>query len=184
MSASSGYIGSIALFAGNFAPKNWAFCQGQILSIAQNTALFSILGTTYGGNGTTTFALPDLRGRAPVSAGQGSGLSNYVLGQKSGSENAVLSTTQLPPHTHAVSLAPNVKNAVGNSRTPVGNVLANHAGGGVAPYSTAPPDAVAASGAVSGTAGISGSNQPVPIVQPYLVINYIILLYGIFPSRN
>ena len=178
------YIGSIAMFAGNFAPKNWAFCQGQILSIAQNTALFSILGTTYGGNGQTTFALPDLRGRAPVSQGQGNGLSSYILGQRSGSENVTLLTSQMPTHTHVLSLALNVKNAAGNSRTPVGNVLANHGGGGVAPYSTASPDALAASGSVSGTTGIAGSNLPTPILQPYLAINYIIAIYGIFPSRN
>ena len=178
------YIGAIALFAGDFAPKNWAFCQGQLLAISQNTALFSILGTTYGGNGTTTFGLPDLRGRVPISQGQGNGLSNYVLGQKSGSEGASLLINQMPAHTHVVSGALNVKNAAGNSRTPVGNVLANLAGGGAAPYNTASPDAVAASGAVSGTAGISGSSQTMPIIQPYLALNYIILLYGIFPSRN
>ncbi len=178
------YIGSIALFAGDFAPRNWALCQGQLLAIAQNQALFSILGTTYGGNGITTFALPDLRGRVPVSQGQGSGLSYYVLGQNSGAENVTLTTNQMPTHTHVLSLALNVKNAAGNSRTPVDNVLANHAGGGAAPYSTASPDAVAASGAMSGTAGVTGSNLPTSILQPYLAINYIILLYGIFPSRN
>ena len=178
------YIGAIAIFAGNFAPKNWAFCQGQILSIAQNTALFSILGTTYGGNGTTTFALPDMRGRVPVSQGQGNGLSNYTLGQRSGSETVTVNINQMPAHTHVLSLALNVKDAAGNSRTPVGNVLANAAGGVVAPYSTASPDTTMASGALSGVTGIAGSSLPTSIRQPYLVLNYIICLYGIFPSRN
>ncbi len=178
------YIGSIALFAGNFPPKNWAFCQGQIMNIAQNTALFSILGTTYGGNGTTTFALPNLQGRVAIGAGQGPGLSNYDLGQTGGSESVTLGTSQMPAHTHALSLGLNVKNLAGNSRTPVGNVLANEAGGVVAPYSTASPDNTMAAGAVSGTAATAGSSSPVSIVQPLLAINYIIALYGVFPSRN
>ena len=96
----SPFIGQITLFAGNFAPRGWAFCNGQLLSIAQNTALFSILGTTYGGNGQTTFALPDLRGRVPVHAGQGPGLSNYDLGQQGGAESVTLTTAQMPAHTH------------------------------------------------------------------------------------
>ena len=173
------------MFAGNFAPAGWMFCEGQLLPISENETLFNLIGTTYGGDGQSTFALPDLRGRVPVSAGQGNGLSNYVLGQKSGSESTFLSVNQLPAHTHVVSGALNVKNAAGNSRTPVGNVLANVAGGGAAPYSTAAPDnTMAASGVVSGTAGITGSNQSMPLIQPYLTLNYIILLYGIFPSRN
>jgi microcystin-dependent protein len=95
------FLGSIVLFAGNFPPRGWAFCNGQILSISQNTALFSILGTTYGGNGVTTFALPDLRGRAPIHFGQGPGLTNYVLGENGGVEDVTLVETQLPAHTHA-----------------------------------------------------------------------------------
>src|SRR5262245_2640068 len=95
-----GVMGYTTLFAGNFAPKNWAFCQGQLLSIATNTALFSILGTTYGGNGTTNFGLPDLRGRAVVGAGTGPGLSSYSLGEQGGSENGFMGATQLPIHAH------------------------------------------------------------------------------------
>src|SRR6478672_10112699 len=94
------FLAEIIMFAGNFAPRGWAFCQGQILSIAQNTALFSLLGTTYGGNGQTTFALPDLRGRVPVGTGQGPGLSNYDLGQVSGSESVTLTVSQMPAHNH------------------------------------------------------------------------------------
>src|ERR687894_2069634 len=97
-----GYIGQIVLFAGNFAPRGWAFCHGQILSIAQNTALFSILGITYGGNGQTTFALPDLRGRTPVGAGQGPGLTNRILGGSAGAETHTLLVSELPAHTHAL----------------------------------------------------------------------------------
>src|SRR6266699_1804577 len=100
--SSDAMIGTIALFAGNFAPRGWALCQGQILSIAQNTALFSILGTTYGGNGQTTFALPDLRGRSPLSAGQGHGLSNIQLGEQGGTQNTTLLNTELPSHSHTL----------------------------------------------------------------------------------
>src|SRR5215207_9632471 len=96
------FIGEIRMFGGNFAPRGWAFCEGQLLSIAQNTALFSILGTTYGGNGTTTFALPDLRGRVPIQPGQGPGLSPYTLGQMSGQENVTLLITNIPAHTHTL----------------------------------------------------------------------------------
>src|SRR5687767_11620624 len=99
------FIGTVVLFAGNFAPRGWAFCAGQILSIAQNTALFSILGTTYGGNGQTTFALPDLRGRVPMGTGQGPGLQNYVLGEAVGVEHVTLNTTQMPAHNHLVEVS-------------------------------------------------------------------------------
>src|SRR5262245_42833413 len=115
------FIGSIILFAGNFAPRGWAFCQGQILSIAQNTALFSILGTTYGGNGQTTFALPDLRGRVPIGTGQGPGLSNIDLGEQSGSENVTLLASNMPPHTHDYIPA---ASQTGSSDSPVGLVPA------------------------------------------------------------
>src|SRR5690348_9255473 len=97
------YLGDIYIFAGDFAPRGWAFCDGQLLPINQNQALFSILGTTYGGNGQTTFALPDLRGRAPVHFGQGPGLSSYALGQRAGSEGVALAQTEIPPHNHIVS---------------------------------------------------------------------------------
>src|SRR3977135_1047673 len=116
------YIALILLFGGNFEPRNWAFCNGQIMSISQNTALFSLLGTTYGGNGQTTFALPDLRGRVPVGQGQGPGLSNYSLGQVAGAENLFLSIAQLPSHTHAITLGSlaataRAKNLSGNRQT-------------------------------------------------------------------
>lgn len=169
-------IGEIRLFAGNFPPRNWAFCNGQLLSIAQNTALFSILGTTYGGDGRTTFALPDLRSRVPIHAGQGPGLSNYNLGQTGGAENVTLTQNQLPAHNHGV-------NAVaqgGNQASPAGNLPAVESTGTSLDYSNA-----AATGQMSpGMIANTGGGQPVSVVQPYQCLNYIIALFGIFPSRN
>ncbi len=169
------FIGQITIFAGNFAPRGWAFCDGQILSIAQNTALFSILGTTYGGNGQTTFALPDLRGRAPVSAGQGPGLSNYVLGQQGGSETTTLNITQIPAHAHTTQVFSNTDPAT--STTPTNTVLANS--GEVPIYANSSNQTLAGP-----TTGQSGGSQPFNNVQPYLPLNYIIALQGIFPSRG
>jgi microcystin-dependent protein len=170
------FIGEITLFAGNFAPRGWAFCNGQLLPISQNTALFSILGTTYGGNGQTTFALPDLRGRVPIHAGQGPGLSNYTLGQVGGAENVTLQTSQLPAHSHAV----NAVAGGGNQASPVGNLPAIESTGTSKDYSNA-----AATGAMNaGMIGNAGQGQPVPVIQPYECVNYIIALQGIFPSRN
>jgi microcystin-dependent protein len=190
---SNPFLGQIILVGFNFAPKGWAFCQGQLLPISQNTALFSLLGTTYGGNGTTTFALPDLRSRVPVGFGQGSGLSNYALGAVLGAENVVLLANQMPVHTHAITLSgltavSRVKNAAGNQQSPVGNVPAIEAAGVTATYSDQPPDAVMGSGAVTvggtATAANAGGGVPVGIVQPSLAMNYVIALQGIFPSQN
>lgn len=187
------FIGEIMLVPYNFAPRGWAFCNGQILSIAQNTALFSLLGTTYGGNGQTTFALPDLRGRVPLHAGQGPGLSNYTLGQMAGTENTTLLTTQMPAHTHVMTLGnlaatARARSGAGNSATPVGGVPAAEAAGVTATYSSLAPDASMAAGAIalSGTpaAGVAGNSQPFSIVQPYLTLHYVIALQGVFPSRN
>lgn len=189
------FIGMIILVPYNFAPRGWAFCNGQLLSIAQNTALFSLLGTTYGGNGQTTFALPDLRGRVPVSSGQGPGLSSFVLGELGGTEAVTLLTTQMPAHTHTMGLGTlaataNGANAAGNSRSPIGAVPAIEAAGVTATYST---DALATTGAMRAgavtltgapTAGAAGGGQPLPIQQPYLAVNFCIALEGIFPSRN
>src|SRR3954470_22596670 len=131
------FIGQIILFAGNFAPKGWAFCSGQLLSIAQNSALFSLLGTTYGGNGQTTFALPDLRSRVPIHAGQGPGLTNYVQGEQTGVENVTLTTPQLPAHTHAV----NGVASGGNQASPAGGSPAIESTGTSLDYSNAAPAA-------------------------------------------
>lgn len=169
------YIGAVVLFGGNFAPRNWALCQGQLLAISQNTALFSILGTTFGGNGTTTFGLPDLRGRAPVGAGQGPGLSNYTLGQMSGSESATLSINQMPAHNHTV--APQAKNGGGDDTNPGGTKYMATASTDL--YANTPNVAMGPS-----TSSMTGGSQPFSLVQPILCMNYIICINGIFPSRN
>jgi len=190
---STPFLGMIILVPYNFAPRGWAFCQGQLLPISQNTALFSLLGTQYGGNGTTTFALPDLRGRVPNGQGQGPGLSSYSIGQVGGAETVTLIVNQMPIHTHAITLgslaaAARAKGAPGNSQTPVGNVPAIEAAGVTATYSSQAPDSSMAPGtiAISGapTAAAAGGGQPVQILQPYLTMSYCIALQGIFPSRN
>lgn len=170
-----GLIGEVKLFAGNFAPRGWAFCDGQLLAIASNTALFSILGTTYGGDGRTTFALPDLRGRVAIGPRSGPGLSTYQLGQKSGSESKILTTNQLPSHSHTVSGV----STIGNSNDPTGKLPAQ-TGLFDNEYSDAPADVQLNSTMIGNT----GTNQPVDIRQPSLSINYIICLTGIFPSRS
>lgn len=178
------FIGEIILFGGNFAPRGWAFCNGQILSIAQNTALFSILGTTYGGNGQTTFALPDLRGRVPVSAGQGPGLSPYSLGQQSGSETVTLTVQQMPAHNHPV----NADGTNGTAVSPAGGNLAQTATGtGKSAvtsntYTTGAPAAPVQLNPT--TIGPQGGSQPHNNLQPLLALNYIIALEGVYPSRN
>lgn len=174
-----GTIAEIRLFAGNFSPRSWAFCSGQILSIAQNTALFSLLGTTYGGNGATTFALPDLRGRVPVGTGQGPGLPNFTLGEIGGTETVNLLINNLPAHTHTASLSMGARNGAGNSISPTGNYPANVTNG----YSNT-QDAQMAPLNGSATVGNTGGSQPFSIMSPYLGLNYIICMEGIFPSRN
>ncbi|HEU5149662.1 MAG TPA: tail fiber protein [Iamia sp.] len=171
-----GYIAQIIMFAGNFAPRGWAFCQGQILSIAQNTALFSLLGTVYGGNGQTTFALPDLRGRVPVGTGQGPGLPSMNLGQMGGSPTHTLIITEMPAHNHTAQVT--ASNADSTVKNPAGNIMGGTASPIYAPTSAgnvqmAPP-----------TIGIAGGSQPHNIMQPYLGMNYIICMEGIYPSRN
>ncbi len=169
------FIGSIILFGGTFAPRSWAFCQGQILSIAQNSALYSILGTAYGGNGTTTFALPDLRGRVPIHPGQGPGLSNYSLGQSSGSETTTLLSSNMPAHNHTL----NAVTETGNVGAPAGASLA--ATGALDPEYRIGGTGV---GMAASSIGVAGGSQPHNNMQPYLALNYIICLEGIFPSRN
>jgi microcystin-dependent protein len=172
-------IGSIFLFAGTLAPKNWAFCNGQLLSIAQNQALFSILGTTYGGDGVRTFALPDLRGRAPVHQGSGPGLNPVQLGEVSGSESTTLLITNLPAHTHTL----NASTDTGDSSAPSGATLAAFGSSlpPAGPYTTThAPDAVLSPAAI----GVAGQQAPINITQPTLALNYIIATQGIYPSRS
>jgi len=167
-------LATIMIFGGNFEIRGWAFCNGQLLNIAQNTALFSILGTTYGGNGTTNFALPDLRGRAPIHWGQGSGLSGIALGQVGGTESVTLLTNNLPAHNHAMTGS----TLAGNSSVPTGAVPAN-SGALDKEYST-----VLTSNVAMAPTGLAGGNQAVPIRDPYLAVTFLIALQGIYPSRN
>jgi microcystin-dependent protein len=177
--ASQPYLGGIFMFAGNFAPRGYALCQGQLLPISQNTALFSILGTTYGGDGVTTFALPDLRGRGPIGAGNGPGLSPVVLGERAGSQNATILTSNLPAHTHTL----NGSTSAGTQPLPTGNALASvqDSQGG---QSTAYINAAANTPMVATSIGTTGGNLPLSIQNPYLGLNFIIATQGIFPSRN
>jgi microcystin-dependent protein len=184
------FVGEIRLFPFNFPPKGWALCQGQILSISQNTALFSLLGTSYGGNGTSNFALPDLQGRVAVAQGQGPGLSNYVIGQSGGNETIALTTTEIPSHTHTLTATGTLKarSVGGNSQTPAGNAPAAESEGATATYSSATPNASMKAGGVtfSGTAKVStvGSGTGHENHMPVLALNYCIALQGIFPSRS
>jgi microcystin-dependent protein len=183
-----GYIACMSYFAGNFAPRNWSYCQGQILSIAQNTALFSLLGTTYGGNGQTTFALPNAASRLLVGGGMGPGpsLSNYVLGEITGTETATMTTASMPSHNHTLTIPslPVRANATQDADGPTSAVFATTANT-IAPYG-ALPGSPQNGGAVTATATCfpSGNGIPFNIQQPYLGMNIIICLYGIFPSRN
>jgi microcystin-dependent protein len=174
------YLGEVRLFAGNFAPKGWALCNGQLLPIQQYSALFAILGTNYGGNGTQNFGLPDLRSRVPLHWGHGPGLPAYVIGELTGTENAALLNTNLPMHTHSVKAV----SAIGNQTSPVdfypasgtdpvsGDNLNNFSD--VASNVTLNPV----------TVSMAGGSTPTPILQPLLTVTFIIALVGIFPSRN
>jgi len=169
------YLGEIRIFSGNFAPKGWAMCNGQLLSIQSNTALFSLIGTYYGGNGTTTFALPDLRGRLPIHQGQGQGLSPYNIGQIAGNESVTLNIQQLPRHNHNV----NTNNGPGTSIHPAGGLLASTTSD--KPYTTAASD-----GSTLNPSAVSfaGNSQPHNNLQPYLCMTFIIATTGIYPPRN
>ena len=166
------YVGELRMFAGNFAPAGWMFCEGQLLPISENDTLFVLIGTTYGGDGQSTFALPDLRGRVPLHQGQGPGLSSYILGQSGGVESVTLTQNQIPIHSHT-PLASNT----GASDNPAYNFWASTTTG--KPYSAAPP-AVQMN---TGTLAPTGGSQPHDNMIPFLCINYIISLFGIFPTQ-
>lgn len=188
------YIGGIALFGFSFNPRGYMMCNGQILSIAQYNALYALLGTTYGGNGVQTFALPDLRSRAPVHVGTGTGLSNYALGQSAGQQSITLLQTNLPQHVHTFTNQSTL-NAVDTPATApqpgVGSLLATGTDKGgtdtpriYVPSGTAGTQVALGGLNVAGTVGIAGGSQPVGILRPYLALNYCIAVEGIFPSRN
>jgi microcystin-dependent protein len=167
------FVGEIRIFAGSFAPTGWALCDGQLMPISQNTALFSLLGTAYGGDGRSTFALPDLRGRVPVHVGQGPGLTERLWGEVLGSEAHTLSVGEIPVHTHPLGASA----ANGSSDAPAGGVMARSPA--AVPQYAAVADTTLAASAVSPT----GGGQPHNNMQPYLTLNFIIALQGFFPSR-
>lgn len=163
------YVGEIRMFAGNFAPVGWAFCNGALLPISENETLFNLIGTTYGGDGQNTFALPDLQSRVPIHVGPG-----FALGQAAGAESVTLTVSQIPAHSHV----PLCKNALGSSDTPAGNFWAGATG--ATNYDDGAPSALMASAAI----GSDGGSQPHDNMIPFLVINFIISLFGVFPSQS
>jgi microcystin-dependent protein len=179
-----GTIGEIRMFAATFSPKTWNYCDGSTIQISSNTALFSILGTTFGGNGTTTFQLPDLRGRVAVGAGNATSGSVYQLGQKGGAESTTLTTNNIPPHTHtgtanisipAYSEAGNTSDPNGNNLATVTNMYAPSSVGAdssLAPFAATVQD------------GITGAGQPFSLMKAHLGMNYIICMYGVYPQRS
>ena len=169
------YLGEIRMFGFNFAPSGWAFCNGQILSISQNTALFALLGTFYGGNGTSTFALPNLQSRVAIHQGQGTGLSPYVIGQLGGVENTTILYNQMPIHTHTVGC----NTGGGSQASPGGGFPAVESTGTSLDFSSTSTSTMSPT-----MIGNAGGNVPMPILQPYLTVNFCIAMVGIFPSRN
>jgi len=203
------FVGTILTFGFNFAPSQWALCNGQTIAISQNQALFALLGTVYGGNGVSTFQLPNLQSRTPIGFGQGLGLSPYVLGQVAGTEQVTLLTPNMPQHTHIATFTPSggggaVTVNVGAATTTAGNtaipaagsvLAANHSGSsGIAMYAPSGTatsvnlGGITASGGGGGggtvTNALTGGNSPVQIMNPYLAVNFSISLFGIFPTRN
>jgi len=169
------FIAEIKIFAGNFAPRGYAFCDGQLMSIAQNTALFSLVGTTYGGDGRTTFGIPDLKDRAPMHVGTGPGLTQRRLGYKGGEDNVTLNVSQIPSHSHR----PNATSQENNQTSPASNTW-GHGNGSVLYRQSATLNSNMNHGAISPV----GGNQRHNNMQPYLTLSFIIALVGLFPSRS
>ena len=171
---STPYVGEIRIFAGNSPPNGWLFCQGQLLPISENETLFQLIGTTYGGDGQSSFGLPNLSGRLPVHQGTGSGGTTYQMGEAGGVESVTLSTGQMPSHSHAyAAIARN-----GTQISPQGNLAANVLN--ISPYINGPPEGPMNAGAISS----AGGAQPHDNLQPFLCVNFIISLFGIFPTQN
>jgi len=164
------YVGEIRIFAGNFAPAGWMFCEGQLLPISENETLFQLIGTTYGGDGESTFALPDLRGRTPIHQGNG-----FILAETGGAEEITLTISQIPNHGHPMIASTNVS----QDTSPGGKIL-GQAGGGALPYIQDTPDTNLNAQAVS----MIGGSQPHTNLQPYLCVNFILSLFGLFPTQT
>jgi microcystin-dependent protein len=167
------FVGEIRLFAGNFAPQGWAFCDGQLLSIATNEVLFVLIGTTYGGDGQNSFALPDLRGRVPVHQGS-NGQSNYIAGQSGGAESVTLTSNQMPAHTHAMYASTSPASVTHGPSEVLGSSTAMNLYGTGAPNMAMDPNALT----------LVGGNQPHENMPPFVALSYIISMFGIFPSQN
>lgn len=182
---SNPFLGEVRIFAGNFAPRAWAFCAGQLLPIDQNDALYALIGTTFGGDGQVTFGLPDLRGRSVIGQGTGPGLSSYVVGQMSGTENVTVSSNQMPQHNHTL----NAWNIDATTATPgpsvgLANPLDSHTGASSLFYLDTTAVSPTTPALAADTIMPAGGNQPHDNMAPSLVLNYIIALEGVFPSRN
>jgi microcystin-dependent protein len=178
------FLGGIFLVGFNFAPQGYSMCNGQLLSISQNTALFSLLGTFYGGNGQNTFALPDLQGRVPIHQGSGAGLSSYVMGQLGGAENITLTSGQMPQHNHLLNVNSNGSNTLSPDGAYFSGGVFTGSGPNASPlkfYTTTAPNGAKLN---SGTVATTGGGQPHPNIQPYLVVNFVIAMQGVFPSRS
>lgn len=177
------YVGQILMFAGSFAPAGWMTCQGQSVPISEYDTLFNLIGTTYGGDGQEAFNLPDLQGRVPIHMGQGGGLSNYVIGQKSGTETVTLTSQQIPSHNHLVVAA----SSPGSQNTPSGSVILadEQVGLGTAspfvytPFNSGAPNPVTMA---ASTISTTGGNQPHENIQPVITVTYIIAMFGVFPT--
>jgi microcystin-dependent protein len=170
------YIGEIRMFAGSFAPAGWAFCDGQLMPISENDALFTLIGTTYGGDGQQTFALPNLQSRVPIHAGTGPGGITRALGESGGVESVTLTVQQIPNHTHVATAF----DVAGNDASPTGRRWAASADTTVKPYTAPPSDSTLSPQAV----GPTGGSQPHDNMMPFLTISFILSLFGIFPTQN
>ncbi|MCP4678239.1 MAG: phage tail protein [Deltaproteobacteria bacterium] len=180
------YLGTIMLWAPNFAPRNWEFCHGQMLKITDHTPLFALLGTMYGGDGRTSFGLPDFRSRSPIAAGQGPGLSYYQIGWKGGNESVRLQAANTGIHTHTATATHNCYPVDGDANKPPGSVpaKATHGGDPVNIYKSSTTGVDMAADSSDVNIANAGGDASVAVVQPYLALNYVICVEGLFPSRN
>jgi len=177
------FLGEIRMTGFNFAPVGWALCNGQTLSISQNTALFALLGTTYGGNGTTTFQLPNMQSRSPMHQGTGLGLPTVVIGEETGTPTATLNIVNMPQHNHVATVTIPASSGAGTTGTPAPGVVPASSTARDKLYSSAAPDTTLG-GSTGSNTSLAGGSQPFSIQSPVLVVNFIIAMVGIFPSRN